>query len=256
MKRKFFYILMAALLTSSCSMPSAVTNPFSDPEEILQEALQNMQQLETMSTLGEAKLEGNLLGTTFYYQMNNESQSRQENGVTVEAYTNMKMEGTGLPQTSDHVYFSYRKFGTYDSSSNTWSYSEFSEEDQFYMDLFLTTFDPTNSINQYYNSKIEQELEIVGNERINLVPCIGMSVKMNADAMMGELKPIFKAFAGSEGTLATTITGALVKNMELTYWIGKEDGFVHQVDTVLPTPFGDYTNTLTIYDYNAEFVEP
>ena len=125
------------------------------------------------------------------------------------------------------------------------------------MDLFLTAFDPTNSINQYYNSKIgQEELEIVGNERINLVPCIGISIKMNADAMMGEFKPIFKAFAGSEGTLATTITGALVKNMELTYWIGKEDGFVHQVDTVLPTPFGDYTNTLTIYDYNAEFVEP
>lgn len=124
------------------------------------------------------------------------------------------------------------------------------------MDLFISLFDPAHSINQYYDSKVKRELDMIGKQMIGSVPCIGITVIIDADEMVKELSPIFSTLAGSAGGLATSLTGTLVKNMEITYWIGEEDHLVHGVDTHLPTPFGDYTNTLIVYDHNAEFHKP
>lgn len=54
--------------------------------------------------------------------------------------------------------------------------------------------------------------------------------------------------------LSTSLTGTLVKNLEITYWIGKQDKLVYKLETKLPTPIFDYTSTLRVYDHNSEFV--
>lgn len=256
MKRIVISILTIMLFATGCSLPSAVSNLFQDPEELLQKAFENMQSVQTIRTDGESKIEGNLLGSSFLYQMNNESQSKLENGMTTEAYMKTTISGTGIPSTTEETYFSDTEFGTYDQHSNTWLYNQFNAEDQFIMDLYISLFDPANSINQYYDSKVERELDIIGNQMIGSVPCIGITVTMNADQMTKELSPIFSTLVGPAGSLATSLTGAIVKNMEITYWIGEEDHLVHGVDTLLPTPFGNYTNSLIVYDHNAEFHKP
>ncbi|WP_163969381.1 hypothetical protein [Oceanobacillus halotolerans] len=51
---------------------------------------------------------------------------------------------------------------------------------------------------------------------------------MNTDELLSEMSPILEAFSG--GRIASKLTGVLVKNMDITYWVGEDDDLVHHID--------------------------
>ncbi|WP_044339922.1 hypothetical protein [Rossellomorea aquimaris] len=244
------------LLLSDCSMPTFIKNQMINPEEILDDAIDNMSTLESIRTLGETTFQGKLLGTSYEYTVTSEGQTRIEDHQTVEAYMTTSMKGSGIPDSTDRFYFNQTQYGIYDQTSQQWEITDFHPEDQLLVNLFLSSFDPTNSVNQYYDSKIEKKVDIIGREERNGVSCIGLSVEMNADEMMKEVSPILKTFAGSSGSLASSLTGTMVKNMTMIYWVGEEDQLVYGIDTALPTPIGELTTSTIVYDHNGEFVVP
>lgn len=227
-----------------------------NPETTLQSAVDNMQAVKTIRSQGESTLEGGFLGTNFNIYIDNESQSVVSNGTTSEAYIKSSIEGTGIPQTSGQVYFNDVETGTFNSDSNSWEMSDLSEDEQFFVDVFLSSLDPANLTNQYLQAKGTKEYEIIGKEKKNDITCIGITVSMNAKSMIDYLGPIYNPLVGSGGDFATSLTEMLTKKVKITYWIGKEDKLIHAVDTNLKIPFGDYSSTVLITDYNGEFAAP
>jgi hypothetical protein len=256
MTKRLLLFPMLILLLSGCTMPAFIQNQLVDPEEILDDAMNNMSSLETIRTMGETTFQGKLLGTSYQYSVTSEGQTRIEDRQTIEAYMTTSMKGSGIPESTDRFYFNQTQYGVYNEDLKQWDMTEFYPEDQLLVNLFLSSFDPTNSVNKYYDSKIEKKVKIIGREDRNGVECIGLSVDINADEMMKEVSPVLKAFAGSSGTLASSLTGTMVKNMNMIYWIGEEDQLVYGIDTALPTPIGELTTTTTVFDHNGEFVVP
>jgi hypothetical protein len=255
-KKQLSLAVILILLLTGCSVPTWISDQITNPKSVLEDAILNMSSVETIRTQGETSLEGNILGNAYVYRISNGAQVKLKDGNTVEAYMDTTFTGKGIQTFSERIYFSETHYGTYDGNLQQWNINEFYPEDQFLVQLFLASFDPNNSINKYYESKVKKNVEIIGREEKNGVYCLGLAVSVNADEMLKEVSPIFKAFVGSTGTLASSITGNLVKNMELIYWVGVDDNLIHGIDTKLPTPIGDYNSTVIIYDHNAPFVLP
>ncbi|MBN8209867.1 hypothetical protein JI666_14010 [Bacillus sp. NTK071] len=247
-------LILCLFIVSGCSMPSFVSNQFIDPEKLMKEAQENMMEIESMKTEGKINFEGNLAGIPYTYNATNDSQAKMDEGIIIEAYMTIAAEGTGIQPSTEQIYFSTSEYGIYDQSTDSWDLTGYLPEEQLLIDLFSTSLNPSNSMNQYFESKIDTKLDVIGQETIDGVDCVGIYVETNADQMMSEISPLFSFFAGPAGKLSTSLTGALVKNLEITYWIGKQDKLVYKLETKLPTPIFDYTSTLRIYEHNSEFV--
>ncbi|WP_421381561.1 hypothetical protein ACOJQI_20440 [Bacillus salacetis] len=247
-------IMMTSLIMlTGCSMPTWIQDQFVDPEEVLEKAASKMAEIQTMRSTGSTAIEGEILGKSYSYEFTNEGHTRLENGVIVEALVETSISGNGIQPVTETIYFSPTEYGIFDQSTQQWSVTNFHPQDQVLIDMFMSSLDPSNSINQYYNSKIEKKLKAAGKEEVNGINCIVIKAKVNADDMMNELSPVLKSVAGSAGSLASSLSGVMVKNMDITYWVGDEDSLIHRIDINLPTPLGNYTTTTTLYDHNAPF---
>ena len=252
----YLFLLLSIVLSAGCGVGNWVSSKTMNPEDIFQKAQTTMQELESMRLDGSTILKGNLLGSSFEYRMQTVSQSKLEKGIPVETHMETTMAGDGLREMSEAIYFSDTQFGTYNSSTSSWEIADFHAEDQFFMQLFISSLDPAGSLNKYANSNIDQELEVIGKEKVNGISCIGISVKTDPDEMIKEMSPILTALAGKSANIASSLASGMVKELEQEYWIGEKDNLVHGMNMKLTTPFGDYHSEVTVYDHNEPFELP
>lgn len=252
----YVLLLLTSTLTAGCGVTDWVSSNEMKPEDIIQSAQINMQQLESIRTEGTSVLEGNLLGSSFEYQMHTVSQSKLKKGSPVETYMETSMLGEGIPERTETIYFSDTQYGAYNPSTSSWDITDFTAEDQATVQLFLSSFDPSSSLNKYADSKIKQDLKIIGKEDVNGVSCIGISIETDADELIKDMTPALTAIAGESMNLAASIAGGMVKDINLEYWIGEADSLVYGMNMELTTPFGNYHSDVKVYDHNEPFELP
>jgi len=224
-----FFIL---LLFVSCS-------PSHNPEDLLESAVGEMNKLDGYRVNMETLLEADLLLATVHYQSKGKvhvEKDGESKKIMIE--TNDILNGEELPLQKS--YYSKDEIGMFDYGSGKWVFEE--HHDDFLINQMLSLYNPESNLNGILNSTGKKTLKIEGKKEMDGIPCIGVSVKMEADAAMDQMGGVLSKVGGLKGMsgILSGIGKEMLKSTETIYWIGEDDHLIHGFEITMEGKIGTF----------------